>query len=262
MTPNNLKLNPNPPVEWRVKWEIDILADTAEDAARQARDIQRDPRSIASVFLVAGEGLGVWHEIDLGPLESPEPTQVVEPANTQQLGAHHGQVLNDLRHAGWAVVLFTPDELRGVEPDRLQDRLVELGNEVIDNLSDEPADLDEPDAPSPLIDTRPAPPLIPADADPVKHPHHSAAEGWGLFDEDGTYKIQRIDDPHEGWLRFKTDDEALGFVFQRSVSGSPYHAAAFQLHATPVPGVPQAPTAPVGELRPAYDPVIRIPMPR
>ena len=79
MTPNNLKLNPNPPVEWRVVWEIDILAATAEDAARVARDIQRDPRSIASVFKVCGDGADRWTEIDLGEID-PVPEIPTAPA--------------------------------------------------------------------------------------------------------------------------------------------------------------------------------------
>ena len=81
MTPNNLKLNPNPPKEWRVVWEIDILAGTAEDAAREARDIQRDPRSIASVFLVGNpqRELDVFETIDLGEID-PVPEIPTAPA--------------------------------------------------------------------------------------------------------------------------------------------------------------------------------------
>lgn len=79
MTPNNLKLNPNPPVEWRVQWEIDILANTAEDAAREARDIQRDPHSTASVFKVCGDGANIWTEIDIGAID-PTPEIPTAPA--------------------------------------------------------------------------------------------------------------------------------------------------------------------------------------
>ena len=38
---------------YRVTWNIDIEADTPEDAARQAREIQLDPTSMATVFDVA-----------------------------------------------------------------------------------------------------------------------------------------------------------------------------------------------------------------
>lgn len=44
--------------------------------------------------------------------------------------------IHSLRKAGYAVVVFNPDELRGVPPDRLEDRLIELGNEMIDQLGD------------------------------------------------------------------------------------------------------------------------------
>lgn len=52
---------------YRVVWEIDIEADTPEDAARQALDIQRDKNSEATVFLVTGRG-GSTLEIDVGKL--------------------------------------------------------------------------------------------------------------------------------------------------------------------------------------------------
>jgi hypothetical protein len=37
---------------YRVQWEIDVDADTPEDAARQAFEMMRDPESIATVFSV------------------------------------------------------------------------------------------------------------------------------------------------------------------------------------------------------------------
>ena len=39
-----------------VTWNIDIQADSAEEAARIALDIQRDPESIATVFYVREHG--------------------------------------------------------------------------------------------------------------------------------------------------------------------------------------------------------------
>ena len=36
--------------EYRVTWEIDVEADTPEDAARQAQTYQRDPDAIVGVF--------------------------------------------------------------------------------------------------------------------------------------------------------------------------------------------------------------------
>lgn len=39
--------------EYHVSWTIDLEADTPEQAARQALEIQRDPSSIATVFEVS-----------------------------------------------------------------------------------------------------------------------------------------------------------------------------------------------------------------
>lgn len=43
-----------------------------------------------------------------------------------------------MQHLGYAVVCFTPEELRGANPHHVQDRLVELGWDVIDTLATEP----------------------------------------------------------------------------------------------------------------------------
>jgi hypothetical protein len=53
---------------YRVKWEIDIQADSAEEAAREALAIHRDPESIATQFDVAANvngRLGDWQSVDL-----------------------------------------------------------------------------------------------------------------------------------------------------------------------------------------------------
>ena len=44
----------------------------------------------------------------------------------------------ELEAMGCAVVVFTPEELRGADPGHVQDRLVELGWDVIDTLATEP----------------------------------------------------------------------------------------------------------------------------
>lgn len=41
-----------------------------------------------------------------------------------------------LRHAGYAVVVFYPEEVGSADPRRVEDRLAELGNDVIDDLKD------------------------------------------------------------------------------------------------------------------------------
>lgn len=50
----------------------------------------------------------------------------------------------ELEAMGCAVVIFTEEELRGVAPNYVEDRLIELGFEVIDTLAEKPAE-DEDD---------------------------------------------------------------------------------------------------------------------
>src|SRR2546427_77361 len=50
--------------DYHVSWDIDLVADSPTDAARQALRIQRDPDSIATVFDVADEE-GNIERIDL-----------------------------------------------------------------------------------------------------------------------------------------------------------------------------------------------------
>ena len=63
----------------------------------------------------------------------------VNPNNIKQAVEH----LRQLRKMGYAVVAFTPEELRGANPDHVEDRLIELGWDVID------AHVVEPDQDSP-----------------------------------------------------------------------------------------------------------------
>lgn len=58
----------------------------------------------------------------------------------EQLSNTDIEQLRALRHRGYAVVVFTPEELRGASVNRVQDRLIELGWDVIDALADTPAD--------------------------------------------------------------------------------------------------------------------------
>ena len=58
------------------------------------------------------------------------------PNNIKQAVEH----LRQLRKMGYAVVAFTPEELRGADSDHVEDRLTELGWDVIDNLATEPYD--------------------------------------------------------------------------------------------------------------------------
>ena len=62
---------------FRVVWEIDINADDAEQAARIAFAIQRDPLSIASVFTVKSED-GTSVDIDLEDFQEPKSVLIEE----------------------------------------------------------------------------------------------------------------------------------------------------------------------------------------
>lgn len=56
------------------------------------------------------------------------------------------QVLAQLRHEGYAVIVWYPEELLGANPHIVEDRCVELGYQVIDdlaNLGSEDKDKDE-----------------------------------------------------------------------------------------------------------------------
>lgn len=66
------------------------------------------------------------------------------------------------------------------------------------------------------------------------------AEGWDLFEADGTTQLQRIDWPGEepglGYSepKFDSDDEALAFVQRRAEAGSKYHRDALAKNDMPM----------------------------
>lgn len=55
------------------------------------------------------------------------------------MNAEQRQVVADLRHQGYAVIIWTPEELKGANPRRVEDRSVELGWDVIECLKEDPA---------------------------------------------------------------------------------------------------------------------------
>jgi len=76
-----------------------------------------------------------WLELQKLKRENEELKMAqVNPNNTKQAVEH----LRQLRKMGYAVVAFTPEELRGADSDHVEDRLIELGWDVIDSLSTEP----------------------------------------------------------------------------------------------------------------------------
>jgi hypothetical protein len=52
--------------EYRVLWEIELEASTPEEAAQLARELQLDPESFATFFIVQ-EPDGTEHEIEIEP---------------------------------------------------------------------------------------------------------------------------------------------------------------------------------------------------
>ncbi len=55
-------------MEYMVKWEIEVTADSPQEAAQIAGEIQLDPTSLATVFEVMDED-GTIHTIDIMDLE-------------------------------------------------------------------------------------------------------------------------------------------------------------------------------------------------
>ncbi len=43
-------------------------------------------------------------------------------------------LLQELRHTGFAVIVWTPGELKGANPRKVEERSIELGWDVIDDL--------------------------------------------------------------------------------------------------------------------------------
>lgn len=44
------------------------------------------------------------------------------------------KVISDLRHEGYAVIVWYPEELGDANPSRVEDRSIELGWQVIEDL--------------------------------------------------------------------------------------------------------------------------------
>ena len=64
-----------------------------------------------------------------------------EETNMQEVIKH----VRALEEMGCAVVVFVPEELRDVDPDKVQDRLIELGHEVINDMAWFYRDMDKVD---------------------------------------------------------------------------------------------------------------------
>jgi hypothetical protein len=53
-------------------------------------------------------------------------------------------VVRKFRDNGFAIVMFNEEELRGASQDDVEDRLIELGWDVIDAFATEPEEPEEP----------------------------------------------------------------------------------------------------------------------
>ncbi len=51
--------------EYYVRWEIDITANSPQEAARRCIEIMRDPTSLANYFIVTDKANGVMVPVDL-----------------------------------------------------------------------------------------------------------------------------------------------------------------------------------------------------
>lgn len=47
------------------------------------------------------------------------------------------KALQELSDEGYAVIIWTPEELRGVSANKVEDRSIELGSEIISDLAKE-----------------------------------------------------------------------------------------------------------------------------
>jgi hypothetical protein len=70
---------------YRVTWEIDITADSPEEAAMAAKQIQQDPESCANVFCISEADNGSFCTVvDLDVIDERRRSEAVETPDTQQ----------------------------------------------------------------------------------------------------------------------------------------------------------------------------------
>ena len=53
----------------------------------------------------------------------------------ESLSESEAALIEALRRRGYAVTVFTPHELRDADPDSVQERMVQVGWDIIDNLA-------------------------------------------------------------------------------------------------------------------------------
>lgn len=65
--------------------------------------------------------------------------------NPNELTEHETEVIRGLKHRGFAVIVWNPDELGQANPTRVEDRSIALGWEVISALGGPSLDDDDDD---------------------------------------------------------------------------------------------------------------------
>jgi hypothetical protein len=63
-------------------------------------------------------------------------SKVDEGNQNMQLTKTELKTLRGLRHKGYAVIVWNPEELGDAEPDDVEDRSIEYGHDVIETLND------------------------------------------------------------------------------------------------------------------------------
>ena len=67
---------------------------------------------------------------EIGSSMSPEKSQ----AFFEPIVDFRNKTIQQLREEGYAIILWTPEEIEGVAPKHVEDRSVELGWEIIETL--------------------------------------------------------------------------------------------------------------------------------
>ena len=105
---------------YTVNWAINIDADTPEEAARNARDVQLRPDSIATVFTVAADGRAVAVDLTMGdttPVSDTTPFAEVMHGMLQAAVDHWGEaVRNDEPIDGGEAVQWLSNFLTAAAP--------------------------------------------------------------------------------------------------------------------------------------------------
>lgn len=88
-------------------------------------------------FIKSNLKSGINHMFNEGWFTGSSNAYVANHSVAIEVGEFRYASIKSMREAGFAIVTFSPDELRGALRERVENRLVELGNEVIDTMAPE-----------------------------------------------------------------------------------------------------------------------------